>query len=101
VSTISVTRPHSLSPSEAREKAESIARRFEDRLEVSWHWDGDALHLTADRGRARGASGQVLIGERVIDITIHLPFHLRPLRAFLHTELMRRLETLLGPVPSY
>jgi len=101
VPTISFTRPHCLSPRDARETAESIARRFEERLEVSWRWEGDALHLTADRGKARGASGSVLVGERFIDVSLHLPLHLRPMRAFLKAELARRLELLLGPAPGY
>lgn len=99
--TISLTRPHCLSQRDARETAESIARRFEERLDVSWHWDGDALHLTADHGKARGASGSVLVGERFIDVKLHLPLHLRPLQAFLKSELARRLELLLGPAPGY
>lgn len=101
MATIAVTRPHSLSRTDARETAESIARRFEERLRVSWRWEGDALHLTAEHGRARGASGSVHVGERVIDVTLHLPVHLRPLRAFLYRELVKRLETLLGPAPQY
>lgn len=99
--TITFTRPHCLTRSAAREKAESIARRFEQRLEVSWRWEGDALHLTADRGKARGASGSVFVSERFVDVKLHLPLHLRPLRAFVESELARRLEALLGPAPSY
>ncbi|MBI3202855.1 MAG: polyhydroxyalkanoic acid system family protein [Myxococcales bacterium] len=99
--TITFTRPHSLDPSCARETAESIARRFEERFEVSWRWEGDALHLTADRGKARGTSGSVVVRERFIDVTLHLPLHLRPLRSLVVAELSRRLERVLGPVPSY
>lgn len=99
--TITFTRPHALSRSDARETAESIARRFEERLEVTWRWEGDALHLTADRGKARGATGSVRVDERVIDVTLHLPLHLRPLKAFVQSEMVRRLEHLLGPVPGY
>lgn len=99
--TITLTRPHRLSRTDARQTAESIARRFEERLEVSWCWEGDALHLTAERGKARGAKGSVVVGDRFIDVKLHLPLHLRPLRAFLASELTRRLEALLGPVPGY
>ncbi|MCC6897727.1 MAG: polyhydroxyalkanoic acid system family protein [Polyangiaceae bacterium] len=99
--TITFTRPHCLDPSDARGKAESIARRFEERFEVSWRWDGDALRLTADRGKARGASGRVVVGERFIDVELHLPVHLRPLRSLVLSELSRRLERVLGPAPSY
>jgi putative polyhydroxyalkanoate system protein len=101
VPTITFTRPHCLDPRNARETAESIARRFEERFEVSWRWEGDALHLTADRGKARGASGSVFIGERFIDVTLHLPLHLRPLQSLVRSELARRLERELGPAPSY
>lgn len=99
--TITLTRPHCLSRADARETAESIARRFEERLEVSWRWEGDALHLTAERGKARGASGSVIVGERFIDVKLELPLHLRPLRSFVESELVRRLEAILGAVPSY
>lgn len=100
VATITLSRPHQLSLSDARQTAESIARRFEERLRVSWYWEGDALHLTAEHGKARGASGSVYVGERFIDVKIHLPLHLRPLSAFLHSELVKRLEPLLGRTPE-
>jgi putative polyhydroxyalkanoate system protein len=101
LATIVFTRPHGLDPSDARRTAESIARRFEERLEVSWRWEGDSLHLIADRGKARGTSGRVHVRERVIDVMIHLPLHLRPMAAFLRSELVKRLELLLGPTPEY
>lgn len=101
VPTITFTRPHCLTRDDARETAESIARRFEERLEVTWRWEGDALHLTADRGKARGTKGSVLLRERCVDITLHLPFHLRPLQTFVKQELARRLDVLLGPLPEY
>jgi putative polyhydroxyalkanoate system protein len=101
LATIAFARPHGLEPSDARHTAERIARRFQEKLDVSWRWEGDALQLAADRGRARGTSGSVRVSERVIDVTIHLPVHLRPLGAFLRAELVRRLDLLLGPAPEY
>jgi uncharacterized protein YicC (UPF0701 family) len=43
----------------------------------------------------------VFIGERFIDVTLHLPLHLRPLQSLVRSELARRLERELGPAPSY
>lgn len=68
---------------------------------MSWRWEGDALHLAADGGKARGTTGSVHIRERVIDVVIHLPLHLRPMAALVRGELVRRLELVLGPEPHH
>ena len=95
MSSIVIRRPHRLSLAEARDTAERIARRAEARHSATWRWDGDAMELAAPPGPANGARGRVMLDETHVAIEIHLPLALRPVRRFVETQLISRLDALL------
>lgn len=96
MSTIRIHRRHELSPSAVRHKAESVARRIEQRHDVRWRWEGDSLELSAPTGLASGTHGRVTIGQRDVAIELHLSLALRPVRRLVERELAAKLEEFLG-----
>jgi putative polyhydroxyalkanoate system protein len=93
---IFLRRPHRLSAKELRARAESIARRIEQRHDVRWRWEGDRLELNAPTGLARGTSGTVTVGEDHVEIEISLALPLRPVRRMVEGQLRARVDALLG-----
>ena len=96
MATIVIRRAHRLSLPEARHTAERLARRVEQRHDVSWRWEGDSIELTAPPGLARGATGRVTLDDDEVAIEIHLPLALRPVKRLVETELRSKLDAVLG-----
>ncbi len=94
--TIRIQRPHRLSLGEVRGKAESIARRIEQRHAVRWTWQGDSIELTAPAGLASGARGRVTIGAGDVAVEIHLPLALYPARGMVERRITEKLDAILG-----
>ena len=48
MSEINIRRAHHLAPEAVRRLAEAMAVRLEERFELAWHWEGDALRFQRD-----------------------------------------------------
>lgn len=96
MATILIRRPHALPMVEVRKRAEHLARRIEQRLKVSWGWDGNRMHLTAPDGAGRGARGEVHVHDREVRIQVTLPLVLAPMKRVLEGRLHQKLDALLG-----
>jgi len=86
MATIHVREEHHLGTLIAKQKIEEVAQELEERLGVSYHWDGNELHF--DR---TGTSGTILVEENAVtvDVTLGIMF------AAFKGEVERQLKTLL------
>lgn len=91
MSTISVTRHHTLDPEHARQTAESLAKDLSDRFDVHYQWEGDSLHF-----QRSGVTGQLTVDEHMIKVDLTLGLLLRPLRSRIENEIHRHLDNLIN-----
>lgn len=73
MASIEIRRSFTVEKSEAKRKAESLARKLTSSLELDWEWDGDMLLFESPRGAARGTSGAVSVGDCGIAVMVDLP----------------------------
>lgn len=95
MSTIDISRSHTLSTDEARKRAEEFARTMQGRFDLEWRWDGDRIVFEAPRGAAKGTKGSVSVGDSSVRVQIDLPFLLRMLKGTVEAKVHEKLEKLL------
>jgi putative polyhydroxyalkanoate system protein len=95
MSTIDITRNHTLAKDDAKKKAEEFAKSMQERFELSWHWDGDSIHFDAPRGAAKGTKGTVSVTDSSVRVQIELPMLLRMLKGTVESKVHEKLEKLL------
>lgn len=96
MSAIVIRQKHGLAHAEVRARAESLARRIEQRLSVRWAWNGDEMKLTAPPGPARGTTGTVRLQDDEVHIEVQLPLALSPMRRLVEGKLRDKLEDVLA-----
>ncbi|MCC6646857.1 MAG: polyhydroxyalkanoic acid system family protein [Polyangiaceae bacterium] len=96
MSAILIRQKHGLARDEVRARAEGLARRIEQRLRVSWAWQGDEMTLTAPPGPARGATGRVRVAREEVEVEVRLPLALSPMRRLLEGKLREKIDAALG-----
>lgn len=97
MATIDIRRTHQLNNTDARAKAEELARAMQEKLGIVWSWDGDVVRFDTPSGKAKGAKGQVTISASAVRVEIDLPFLLKPLKGLVEGKVKGRLDGLLGP----
>jgi putative polyhydroxyalkanoate system protein len=96
MATIRIDRPHHMSQREAKALAERLARDFEKRFELAWHWDGDDVHF-----RRPGMSGQMHVGDTDIVLEVRLGLLLTPLKPAIERQMNAQLDALdRGPTSA-
>lgn len=95
MSAIVIRQKHGLAHHEVRARAESLARRIEQRLSVSWAWHGDEMTLTAPPGPARGATGKVRVAPDEVQVEVRLPLALSPIRRLVEGKLRQKIDDVL------
>ncbi len=95
MSTIDVTRNHALPKEEAKRKAEEFAKGMQERFELDWRWDGDAIVFDAPRGAAKGTKGSVDVTDKTVRVQIDLPFLLRVMKGTIEAKVEEKLAKLL------
>jgi putative polyhydroxyalkanoate system protein len=95
MSTIDISRSHTLSREEARKRAEDLAKSMQTRFDLNWSWDGDRIVFDAPRGAAKGTKGSVAVGDRDVRVQIDLPFLLRMLKSTVESKVQEKLGQLL------
>ena len=95
MSTIDITREHSLAKDEARKRAEELATSLQTKFNLVWRWEGDAIHFDAPSGPAKGTKGEVLVNEKNVRVQIDLPFLLRMLKGTVENKVHEKLKQLL------
>ncbi len=95
MSTIDISRSHTLSRDEARKRAEEFAKTMQVRFDLSWSWDGDRIVFEAPRGAAKGTRGSVDVSDKDVRVQIDLPFLLRMLKSTVESKVHEKLGQLL------
>jgi putative polyhydroxyalkanoate system protein len=94
MSTIDISRSHTLPKDEARKKAEELARSMEQKIGIEWKWDGDAIAFAANSGVAKGAKGHVEVSETAVRVTVDLPLMLRVMKGTIESKIHEKLDVL-------
>lgn len=89
MSHINIHRNHELSQERARRAAEAVAAHLNERFELHYRWEGDALYFERS-----GISGRMEVGERDVRIIARLGFLLLPLKSLFENEIHRYLDEL-------
>jgi putative polyhydroxyalkanoate system protein len=96
MATIDISRSHKLGLDVAKAKAEELAKGMEQKLGITWRWEGDAIAFDAPSGVAKGASGKVKVDAATIHVAIDLPFLLKALKGTVAEKVNERLDALIG-----
>ncbi len=95
MTTIDVTRGHSLPRDEAKKRAEEFAKSMQERFALDWRWEGDAITFDAPNGAAKGTKGAVTVDDATVRVQIDLPFMLRMLKGTIEAKVEEKLSKLL------
>ena len=95
MSTIDVTRGHTLPLDEAKKRAEDLAKSLEAKFTLKWHWDGDTIRFDAPSGAAKGTKGEVAVTAKDVRVQIDLPFLLKMLKGTVESKVNEKLQQLL------
>ena len=95
MSTIDITRPHTLTKDEAKRRAEEVAKSLESRFSLAWRWDGDTIRFDAPSGAAKGTKGDIAVSDKDVRVQIDLPFLLKMLKGTVEAKVQEKLTQLL------
>lgn len=96
MATIDIRRSHGLGADAAKRKAEDFARDMTTKLELTWQWEGERIRFKADRGVAKGTSGQITVSVSEVRVEIDLPLLLRALKGSIESKATEKLTALLA-----
>jgi putative polyhydroxyalkanoate system protein len=96
MSTIDITRNHTLPIEDAKKKAEELAKGIADKFNIPWKWEGDTISFDASSGAAKGAKGEIAVTDKTVRIAIDLPFMLRMLKGTIETKVNEKLNALIS-----
>ncbi|MGK4007452.1 polyhydroxyalkanoic acid system family protein [Sorangium sp. So ce1036] len=96
MATIDIRRQHSLDKEEAKKRAEQLAQGMEDKLGITWRWDGDLIRFEAPGGAAKGTKGVVRVEASAVQVEIDLPFLLKAMKGMVESKVNEKLDSVLG-----
>jgi len=96
MATIEISRAHTLGIEAAKQKAEQLARDMEQKLGITWSWEGERIRFKADSGKAKGVKGLVAVASANVKVEIDLPFLLRPMKGMISSKVEDKLNELMG-----
>ena len=95
MSTIDITRGHTLPKDEAKKRAEELAKSLETKFTLHWRWDGNTIRFEAPSGAAKGTKGEVSVSDTEVRVQIDLPFLLKMLKGTVESKVKEKLKQLL------
>jgi putative polyhydroxyalkanoate system protein len=95
MSTIDITRKHTLSLDDAKKRAEDFAKGMETKLGLTWKWAGDKIVFEAPSGAAKGTKGDVQVSKDAVRVTVDLPFMLRVMKGTIESKIHEKLDQIL------
>ena len=95
MSTIDISRAHTLPLETARQKAEDLAKSLESKLGMTWKWEGGAIAFEAKSGVAKGTKGDVHVSDKDVRVTVDLPFMLRVMKGTIEAKIHEKLDQIL------
>ena len=69
MSSLKISRNHSLGIEEAKRRVDKVADDLGGRLRLTSSWDGDHLLV-----KGSGVSGRIVVEERCVDVHVHVGF---------------------------
>jgi putative polyhydroxyalkanoate system protein len=94
MATIDISKAHTLSLDDAKQRAEELAKGMESKLGLAWKWEGDTIHFNAPSGAAKGTTGTVAVSSKEIRVAVDLPFMLRVMKGTIEDKIKEKLATL-------
>ena len=91
MSTIDISRSHSLDHAHAREAAESLAKDLSEQFDVDYTWEGDTL-----RFKRSGVKGHMDVLPAELKVHLELGLMLRPFKSRFESEIHSQLDKLTG-----
>lgn len=95
MATIDISRNHSLSIDDAKQKAEELAKGMEQKFGIQWKWEGNTIRFDAASGAAKGTKGEVAVSDKNVRVAIDLPFMLRVMKGTIEEKVNEKLTALL------
>ncbi len=95
MSTIDITRAHSLPIDQAKQKAEELASGMASRFGIAWKWEGDTIRFDAPDGMAKGTKGAVTVSDKDVRVAIDLPFMLKMMKGTIESKIKEKLDALV------
>ncbi|MDB4944946.1 MAG: hypothetical protein JWP97_4480 [Labilithrix sp.] len=95
MSTIDITRNHSLPIDEAKKKAEELATGMAEKFGIAWKWEGNSIRFDASSGAAKGTKGEVAVTDKTVRVAIDLPFMLKMLKGTIESKVNEKLNALV------
>ena len=89
MATIEMSRNHQLGKAEARKRAEQILTKMSSSYGITGAWSGDIFSITAP------AKGAFTVAETAVQITLDLPFLLRPLKGKIESKITEEFDRTL------
>ena len=96
MATIDIRRAHTLDKEEAKRRAEALAKGLEEKLGITWRWEGDKIAFNAPSGAAKGASGTVHVEPTQVRVEVDLPFLLRAVKGTVESKIQQKLDDLIS-----
>lgn len=96
MATIDIRRQHTLDKEEAKKRAEELARGMEEKLGITWRWEGDLIRFEAPSGTAKGTKGVVRVEASAVQVEIDLPFLLKAMKGMVESKVNEKLDAVLG-----
>lgn len=97
MATIDIKRNHTLPLDTAKSRAEDLANDLQQKLGITWRWEGDAIKFTASSGVAKGVKGSVAVGGSDVRVEIDLPLLMRAMKGTLVGKVEKKLDALTAP----
>jgi putative polyhydroxyalkanoate system protein len=91
MATIDISKAHSLQIDDAKKKAEDLAKGMEQKLGLSWKWEGNTIHFNAPNGAAKGTTGTVAVTDKEVRVAVDLPFMLRVMKGTIEDKIKEKL----------
>ncbi len=97
MATIDIKRAHSLELETAKGRAEDLANDLQEKLGITWRWEGEAIKFTAQSGVAKGVKGSVSVNTSQVRVEIDLPLLMRAMKGTLVGKVEKKLDKLTAP----
>jgi len=91
MATISISRKHKKSMSEARASIDRVAKGIARKFQVNHEWEGDTLHFSRP-----GVDGHIALGKGSVRVEATLGFLLMVIKSSVEDEIERYLDEEFG-----
>ncbi|MFO0676419.1 MAG: polyhydroxyalkanoic acid system family protein [Polyangiaceae bacterium] len=91
MATIDIKRSHKLDKTDAKTKAEEVAKNLETKIGIEWKWEGDTIRFDTPKGAAKGVKGELRVSDNDVHVLVDLPFLLRAIKGTVEDKINEKL----------